>query len=266
MSSNFFSNIKTCSSITTPNGIQVYYSGPDLSEGKLPALFYFALSGHASLSMDPYNQPAAFLLPYQIRVFSISLPYHHNEGQFQESMKDWAREIATGHDFLSEFGQSVIHAIKYLIDSGYINEDKMAIAGLSRGGFIAAHIAALDSRFKTILGYAPLSKLTCIKEFTSLTENALACSLNLDNLLPKLIGRHLRFYIGNRDTRVGTDHCFDFISRLAEASYQKSLRTSPVELIIGPSQGHHGHGTLPHVFKDGIFWLCNQLALECNCI
>jgi len=72
----------------------------------------------------------------------------------------------------------------------------------------------------------------------------------------------LLYLIGNYDTRVGTEKCFQTIQELTEASIEAGIRTPPVELIIGPSIGHKGHGTPPERFKAGIDWLRRQWSLK----
>jgi len=250
---------RICSTIQVPHGPLLHFIGPPQSSGKLPALFYFALSGKASLCTDPYCQPAHFAASDHIRVFSLTLPGHEKEEHFTSAIQYWAEEIEKGHNIIEQFALSVVRAIDYLIENQWIEESSIAAAGLSRGGFIAAHVAAIDPRIKFILGFAPVTKLTEAKEFAHLHHNPLANALNLKHAIHQLIGRPLRFYIGNHDTRVSTNECFAFISALAEASFQQHLRTSPVELVITPSQGHQGHGTLPHVFQEGISWLKNKL-------
>ena len=72
----------------------VSYIGPDLMEGPLPSLFYFALSEQESLFLDPYNQPVVFLSSYPIRVFSMTLPGHGSGLHSKDAMHFWAREMA----------------------------------------------------------------------------------------------------------------------------------------------------------------------------
>jgi len=230
------------------------FLGPSLKEGPLPAVFYFALSARDSLHLDPFNQPARFLSAYPLRVFSMTLPGHHLDKA--EALGDWAKEIKKGHNILETFSAQAVQVIEKLIAQNVIKRGKLGVAGLSRGGFIGCHVAAKTPLVSHILGFAPLTKLSHLKEF----EGMDVAPLELSHLVPHLSNRHLRFYIGNHDTRVGTEHCFHFFSSLVEDAYRKKIRTSPLELIIGPSVGHQGHGTLPPVFRAGAQWLAEQLG------
>lgn len=237
-----------------------FYLGPDLSEGPLPTLFYFALSAEESLSIDPYNQPAAFLKNYPIRVFSLDLPGHGPKLPAIEGMSRWAEKITSDHNFVAEF----VHQVKEIVDALHLEHllipGKCAVAGLSRGAFMATHAAAEIAEMTTILGFAPLTQLTFAKEFQELSSHPLALSLNISQLLPSLIGKTLRFYIGNRDIRVGTARCFQCIEALTELSFESKIRSPQVELLIKPSIGQYGHGTSKDVFQEGAAWVWNQVG------
>jgi predicted esterase len=241
-------------------GMSFSYIGEDLSHGPLPALFYFALSQDESLGLDPYNQPAAFLAQFPMRVFSLSLPFHGGEIPPTKALNFWSQEINSDHNIIEEFTQQVQQVCAYLIEKQAIFPDQVGVAGLSRGAFIACHVAAKIPHIQTILGFAPLTELSFAKEFESQSSHPLVKKLGLHNILDSLVGRSLRFYIGNMDTRVGTSLCFQFIHALAEASLQKGIRSSPVELIIGPSIGHQGHGTSKQVFEHGALWMAKKLG------
>ncbi len=49
--------------------------------------------------------------------------------------------------------------IRHLIDQHVVDPEKIGAMGLSRGAFIASHIAALVPEIKHILGFAPLTRL-----------------------------------------------------------------------------------------------------------
>lgn len=247
---------QSCDIITASSSLTLYHSGPPLSIGPLPTFFYFALSGEDSLALDPYNQPVINLSNSPIRIFSLSLPGHGIGLDNNLAMGFWIQQFVEGVDIIGDFITRCREALDFIIDHSYANPSQIAAAGLSRGAFIATHFAAADSRIKTILGFAPLTQLEAIEEFNvHASEHPLIKDLSLFNLIDKLIDKRLRFYIGNRDTRVGTERCFAFIHALTEACYVHKHRSPPIELIIYPSVGFKGHGTPPHIFHDGTNWL-----------
>lgn len=238
---------------------QIYHLGPPLSAGALPVLFYFALSGEESLTLDPYNQPITYLQDVPIRKISFTLPFHGPGYVNSQTMHLWAEELQNHPEFLSLFYQRVLEAIHFLIEKKIVDPHHMAVAGLSRGGFIAAHVAALEPRIKTILGFAPLTSFNLMTEFKDRDIPEPIQKMALIHLVDQLVNKEVRFYIGNRDRRVGTRGCFSFIEALTEACVEKGIRSAPVSLIIYPSIGHKGHGTPPEIFADGASWVKARL-------
>lgn len=248
-----------CHRIRITDHLNVYYVGPGFEEGGLPALFYFALSGEESLTLDPYNTPAVLLKNERIRIFSIDMPGHGEGFDNLLAMGFWANQFVLGKNIIESFVEDVCRTIDFLIDRGIVDISRIAVAGLSRGGFLAAHAAAVDVRIKIVLGFAPLTDLTVLKEFEELRADSFINRLALKSLVNQLFDKTIRFYVGNRDLRVGTDDCFRFIRTLADTGYENLFRSPSAELVVYPSIGHKGHGTPPHIFKEGIEWLKARL-------
>lgn len=240
--------------------IDVLYVGPPLSAGPLPTLFYFSLNAKESLCLDPFNQPVAYLSSLPMRIFSITLPGHEEGLIPTEALNLWARVSAGGGDPVAMFVEKVKYVVETLEDQGLLLPGRTAVAGLSRGAFIAAHAAAAIPQFKWILGFAPLTKLSYAREFEAMAQDPRIELLGLEHLVDKLIDRSLRFYIGNLDTRISTRFCFDFIEKLSQAASRNQIRSPNVELIISPSIGRDGHGTSREVFHQGAQWIAEQLG------
>ncbi len=250
--------------LTDPRGNELFYQGLGPEAGPLPAFFYFALSGEESLKLDPYNSPVARLEGAPIRVFSMTLPGHGLGFNKLHAIQYWADQLAGGTDVLNKFFDDAAFAINWLIEEGWIEPDEIAVGGLSRGGFVATHVAALDPRIKTVLGFAPLTRLSAVKEFASEKQpthaKMHALTLDLEQIVDNLTHlRHLRFYIGNRDERVGTDACYHFVRKLANKGHEKRARHMHAELFITHAIGHQGHGTAPHIFEAGADWVKDLL-------
>ena len=239
--------------------IEVAYVGPDISEGPLPAFFYFSLSKEESLTLDPFNQPVQFLAEHPIRIFSLTIPGHGPGLDPTKALSIWAEKISQGEDILTPFFDEIVFAVESLIEKQIVIPEKSALGGLSRGAFIAAHAAAKLPQIPFLLGYAPLTQLEITKEFQLMQDNPIVKSLDVMHLTEKLTHRNIRFYIGNRDVRVGTENCFKFIHKLVETDFQHKIRSPQVELIINPSIGYKGHGTSPEVFRDGVHWIIKKL-------
>ena len=244
--------------IFTSTGTAIYYQGPDLREGPLPAVIFLALSAEASLYVDSFNQTAVRLAKQGVRVFSWDLPFHHKQADPKEAIYQWAVEFARDPHFLSRFIETSQRHIDELIAQQLIIPSKLAIAGLSRGAFIATHLAAQDSRLEIVLGFAPLTQPQLIDP--SITTSASSYEqVSLITLAEHLIHKRIRFYIGNHDTRVGTEACFNFIQTVTQQAIAKGVRSPQTELIIYPCIGYKGHGTPPNIFYEGSHWIQNQL-------
>jgi esterase FrsA len=250
----------TLNTLQLNSSTQIDYLGPSLAAGPLPAIFYFALSSQESLCQDPFNQPAAYLARLPLRIFSISLPGHGPQLPAIQAMTLWAQEIASGNNCVKMFIDKVSDAIEELTNQGFLLADRLGVMGLSRGAFIATHLAARVPLFRHIVGFAPLTRLSAIKEFQQIPDLRLTNQLDLENLIPQVHDRQIRFYIGNVDTRVGTRNCFDFIEKAAQAALEHKIRSPQIELIITPSIGQHGHGTSKSAFHAGAQWLAEQLG------
>lgn len=253
--------------IVTPYNVTFLYKGPSLEEGKLPAFIYFALTAEESLNTHPYNTPVALLEGEQMRLFSVTLPSHEKGSYESTAIKKWSEEIAQGNYILEEFIDNVALAIEWLIISDIVDEKHLALGGLSRGGFIATHLAGKVKQARYLLCFAPLTNLNDIEEFKAheadLRFQSRMEKLNLNSVLEHLTHLHfLRFYIGNNDTRVGTDNCYHLIRKITEKGFEKKARHFNVELNITQSIGHKGHGTSPSTFQEGTFWLKQHLLKE----
>ncbi len=246
-------------SLSPAPGVSLFHTGPALDHGPLPSLFYFALSGEDSLSLDPFNQPVAFLHGKMIRVFSMTLPGHENGLPAAKALSVWADDFSKGVDCIGEFLEQAEKAVSFAIREKFADPSKLAFAGLSRGGMIAAHLAARVPACRFLLAFAPLTKLKNAKEFSELKHHPLAESFDLERIAPALCNRHVRLYIGNHDTRVGTKSCFDFAMSLVESAREHKVRVPQIELFISPSIGHMGHGTPPEIFHQGAHWIAECL-------
>lgn len=244
-------------SLSLNENIHLRYLGPDPDKGPLPAVFYFALSAEESLTLDPYNQPAIFLSEYPLRIFSMDLPAHGPGLNPVHALRVWAKEYAEGKDPLSPFFSLADKAISELIKQKLVLPEKMGLMGLSRGGFVAMHIAALRSDIHTLVAFAPLTHLSKAKEFADIEMQR----LDLTHYLDVLKEQKMRLYLGNRDTRVHTHLCTDFVLSLAETSFASGQRSPPIELILSPSIGHMGHGTSRETFHEGASYLGKRLGV-----
>jgi esterase FrsA len=229
------------------------------SAGPLPALFYFALNGKDSLHLDPYNQPIQALETYPIRCFSWDLPFHAQEIDPNASLLEWDATLAQGIDFITPFIEESVQKIENLIEQGLVDRHRICLAGLSRGGFIALHLARKLPTVKCVFAFAPLTNLLSFQSASTFPAHIFK-SLQLYEHLDELLAKKIRLYIGNLDERVQTDYAYDFIRTLTKKAHLEKKRHYEYELFITPSIGHKGHGTAKEIFTQGALWGYKQVT------
>lgn len=224
----------------------------------LPAFIYFALNGKDTLNLDPYNQPIQALANKNIRCYSWDLPFHLENKDPSYSLKQWNESFEKGIDFITPFLDEMEENIEKLIASHAIKKNAICLAGLSRGGFMAFHLAKRLPYVKHVLAYAPLTNLHSFQGEANFSQSIFD-QWNVIESTEDLLHKKIRIYIGNLDERVGTDHSYDLIRTLTKTAHTQRMRHYDYELIISPSIGHKGHGTSQEVFFQGAEWAANML-------
>ncbi len=247
--------------VKVTNNNTFYYVGPGLEKGAVPTLFYFALSAQDSVSQDPYNQIVQFLPLSEVRVISMTLPYHEPPLKPQDALFRWAKDFSQGTDPLSPFFDKVEEVVEFLQKEELLLPEKIAIAGLSRGALIAMFASLRIPSFRYLLFYAPLTDLSKAAEFSDLSTHPLVSYYRSHTVASKLYDRKFKMFMGNRDERVGTRNCFELFESLTETAFEHGIRTPPIELLLYPSIGFKGHGTPPEIFKAGADWIAETLHL-----
>jgi predicted esterase len=240
------------------------YVGPPLDQGPLPSLFYFSLSAEDSITLEPFNTPITLMSPFlhkKFRIFSMTIPGHENHLPKEKAIHFWAEKIRKGIDPILPFIEQICDVIDYLFNQDLLIKEKIVLSGLSRGAYIATLVAAKHPLCNTVLGFSPLIKFMVTKEFEDLSNNPLVESLSLTTYLENLTHTKIRYYIGNRDTRVGTRNAFEFITNLANLAHEERARDGSFELLLYPSTGFMGHGTPEDIFQEGCNWIQKQLTL-----
>ena len=222
------------------------YVGPDFSAGPLPAVVYFILSSHASLNLDPFNQPVEAIKGDDLRIFSFSLPLHTGKSLPPESIiDDWAEHIKQGDDILHDALDRIETELKELIGD-VIDPARLGFMGLSRGSWFALQLARRIPNVGTVC-FAPMLDLNRYgKELAT---------HDLSQYTEELSSKTIKFYMGNHDTRTPTKTAVDFILSLAQHAHDNRKRKVRHEMEILPSIGARGHGTAPETFAAGANWL-----------
>jgi len=224
------------------NDLDAHYLGLPFGLGPMPTVFYFSISAKDSLNLDPFNQPVAALDTGKMRIMSVTLPFHDDYPPLPENATEkW--NLSTFEPFCDKLKK----LLDKLIEEDMIDPESIAFMGLSRGAFVAFHLAKLFPKVKGIVAFAPMLSLShepC---------------LDVADFAKDLCQLPIRIYMGNRDKKVSTKRAMHFILDLADCAYDANIRTAPIEMFVTSSIGHSGHGTAKKTFIEGAKWIFNLI-------
>jgi dienelactone hydrolase len=169
----------------------------------------------------------------------VDAPAHGVDARPQEpaEIAAWNERVGRGEDLLGEFLARVRAVVDSLAKRGEIDVSRLAVAGTSRGGFLAFHVAAADPRFRCVGAISPVTDLMQLREFHDCIRPEKARALSVTELAPRLAGRPVWLSIGNSDDRVGTDAAIAAARRLVAESLAQG-RGAPVDLTVHSVPGH----------------------------
>lgn len=223
----------------TPDGVEYGTWGPHAKKNA-PTLFMLASTIDGVLA-DPYfRQCGNELAELGYLVVSIDLPCHGTQTVEGEpaGLSGWSHRVGKAEDIVAECNARLSNVLDELIKTGLTDPERVAAAGTSRGGFLAIHFAAHDRRVKAAAGFAPVTELAALREFSDTQEHPLVAKLSLKNQTEQLAGRPVWIIIGDVDERVGTHHAIEVASRLSAAAKAKKV-ASNVELhVMSEPRGH----------------------------
>jgi hypothetical protein len=87
--------------------------------------------------------------------------------------------------------------LDHLVERGYTDPGRVAVSGISRGGFLGLHFTASEPRVRRIAALAFVSDLIAPAEFNGAEQNALLRSLAVTHLVDRLAGRKFFGIIGS---------------------------------------------------------------------
>lgn len=242
----------------TPSGVAFALMG-EKKGTPAPTLFVFA-GGAADTLADQayYNKVGRDLAKDGVISVSLDIPCHGDDvqpGESKSSLGSWRTRIEKGEKLISAFTDKVKAVVDYLVKEGYTDPKRVAAAGTSRGGFIAAHVAAADPRVRAVVMFAPVTELMALREFNGTTKADAVRALDLSTQLDRLAGRSLWLCIGDKDDRVDTKAAVNFTRKLEEASKARKLPVD-VELVVREVPGHTIHKT---ALAEATAWLRPRL-------
>lgn len=218
---------------TTPGGVPYGLWGT-IPSSPAPTLVVLSLTIEQALTTS-HLQAGAILVepPAGYLCVSIDPPCHgtHLYPGRSEGLPGWAELAADEYDFVADFNARLSEVLDHLVDEDLADPDRIAVAGTSRGGFLALRYAAFDPRVACGVGYAPVTDLRQLREFEIAASVPFVDELSLGAHVAPLTGRPVFIVIGDRDVRVGTDAAIDVARALSAAA----VTGLPVADVVNPS-------------------------------
>jgi dienelactone hydrolase len=245
-------------SMTTPAGVRFALMGEKKAK-PAPTLFVLANAAEETLKHATYNHSGLLLAEKGVLCVALDVPGHGKDVRPGElgGLDAWRSRLEKGDPWLADFTKRASAVLDHLIKEGYTDAEKVAVCGTSRGGFLALHWAAADSRVGAAAAFAPVTDLLVLREFHGMEKHAATKALDLREHAGKLAGRPIWVCIGNNDERVGTDQVIGFTRKVVAASLA-AKKPAPVELHVMPTAGHSVHDT---AYDEAAAWLARHWRL-----
>ena len=223
----------------TPGGIRFgIVSAPGAAPA--PTVVIFANTLERSLEDPDFNRLGVLLRRQRGAVLvALDMPAHgadHRPGE-AKTLAGWRQRLAAGEDIVADLMPKVSSVLDFLVARGIVDPARIGVCGSSRGGFMALHYAAFDSRVKWAVVFAPVTNLLTLDEFHGMAGDARTRSLALVEIAPRLTRNPIWMSIGNNDDRVGTDFAIGLSRRIVEAALAQG-KSPDLELHVYATQGH----------------------------
>jgi dienelactone hydrolase len=222
-----------------------------------PVLFLFAADLDRTLTDPAYNRVGRLLHQHHGFLFvSLDAPCHGKDNVENASnpLATWRTRIDRGDDLVGDFNRKCTQVLDHLVAEHYADPSRVAVAGTSRGGFLALHWAAAEPRVRCVAAFSPVTELMALTEFKDAKDPARARALDVNTNAGKLADRPMWVEIGNDDHRVGTDRAIAFTRALVrEASATKLPPLVELHVIATA-----GHSTPAAAHDEAVAWIARH--------
>jgi dienelactone hydrolase len=223
----------------TPDGI-AYGTWGTTASRPAPTLIVLAGDIDGTLGNAYFRQCGNQLAEDGWLCVSIDLPCHGRESRNGEpsGLSGWSHRANRQENFVADNNARLASVLDHVIKTGQTDPQRIAACGTSRGGFLAIHFAAYDSRVRCAAGFAPVTDLSALSEFKAIEDKPFVAQLSLSAQADKLAGRPVWIVIGDQDERVGTDRAIEFCSRLTAATRSQQLDSQAELHVLPEPRGH----------------------------
>ena len=216
-------------------GVAVTYRSDGAPGPPRPTALLLSGRGDEALTLPGFAPVADVLVAAGWLTVSLDLPAHGADTRPGENAVNgfdgWGQRIAAGENLADAFGATVGRLLDALTRDQWTDPRRIAIGGVSRGGFLAAHAAARDRRIRAVALLAPVTDLAVVAELQHLAASPLLQALSLTRAAPRIAPTPVWLRISDHDDRVGTAAALAFADALRQGG-------GPIVLEVVPGPGH----------------------------
>ena len=203
-------------------------------EGKLapdPVLL-FVVGSPTMHFLTPHQKQAEYFWAQGHR--AVSFP----DSSVGHSLELFRDRIMEGTDPTVAFIERAKAVLDHCVDQKWVDPGRIVVTGISRFGYYAFRLMAVDDRLNIGGGFSPVTDWRDLSEFQEQRDLDVVADLRLSLWADKLAGKKIYMAIGNHDERVGTLSCAQFFLDLNKANQKKGSDGSLVDFFITPDEGH----------------------------
>jgi pimeloyl-ACP methyl ester carboxylesterase len=224
-----------------------------------PTLFLLGAATQSMLTNPDFSRHGELMYAQGWNVVSVDPPCHGEDlrpGERAEIL-GWADRFLKGEDTVAAFVARVNDVIDHLVTENVAKSGSVALMGVSRGGFLALHVAAGNARIAAVCTLAPVMDWAMVREFAEMKENALVKSTALINHVDR-ITCPVWTIIGSADDRVDTSKAVEVMHRLlANNSVRGKGLAIDFHLTSTP-----GHQSFPIWHDEAARWLVERALVK----
>lgn len=229
--------------------------GP-LPAAPAPTVFIFALDRRKTLQTSSFNRSGLMLRDSRgFLCVSLDMPAHGDDARPGEhaGLPGWRSRLLNNENIVDQFVARVTTVLNHLVSHGYADRSRVAVIGISRGGFMGLHLMAANPDIRAVAAIAPAMNLALHDAFRGLEDHPLAQSLALRQIASQPnLQKPIWILVGNNDAKgVRTNLCSDFVRAVADAA-PEGTKFRPVELHVVPGDDHRQP---PNTHESAAAWV-----------
>ncbi len=224
--------------------------------GPAPTMVLLGASAHTNLTHPDFSRQGLLMHAKGWNVVALDAPCHGDDlrpGEAQEIL-GWAARFQKDEDAVADFVRRTNDVIDQLVKDGAAKPGSVAMMGISRGGFLAFHVAAGNARIGAVCALAPVMDWGVVREFAQMRDNKLVRSTALINWADK-ITCPVWTIIGSDDDRVDTAKTVEVMQRLLANNKTRNAGLA-IDLHVTSTPGHSSQAWW---HDEGAHWLLNRV-------